>query len=56
MLFIVPVLGNLCEYRHQLYRSIATTRWFRLHSCRREYGSVFDHVDVIGPKLSNSIE
>jgi len=40
------VLGNLCEYRHKSY--IARTRFFGLHFCRRSYGSIFNHFDVMG--------
>jgi len=40
------VLGSLGECRHK--STLVKTRFFGLHFCRRQYGSMFNHVDVIG--------
>jgi len=42
------VLSNLCEYRHKSYIG-KKTRFFELHFCCRHYGSIFNHLVVIGP-------
>jgi len=40
------VLSNLCEYRRKSY----IDKNYIVHFCRRYYGSIFNHLDVIGPK------
>ena len=44
------VLGNLLEYCHGIYH-IKKTRFFGLHFCRKQYGSKFNHFNVIGPEI-----
>jgi len=42
------VISKNISMNHTLLKS----RFFWLHFCRRQYGSIFNHIDVIGPKAT----
>jgi len=42
------ILSNVCKYHHILLK----TRFFGLHFYPRHYRSIFNHLDVIGPKAT----
>jgi len=45
-----PILSNTSEYRDNSYT--IKPRFFGLYFCRRQYESVFNHFDVISPKVT----
>jgi len=48
------VLSNLCKYRYRSY--IGKTGFFGPHFYCRHYRPIFNHLDVIGPEIPNSVK